>query len=484
MLSFPLLLAVLASPSAHADEPVRVATWNIQSVGAPGSAEYLAALDVLTRIGADVVAINEVENSLDAANLESLAADAGYAYTAVSPSGPMGAIRNAVISDLPITATATRSSAELSGDPSANDITRYFLEATVDVTGAGDELTVISGHHKSGWGDNNEFRRVVESMRLAQILSTYDPTVDAVVALGDINEEIDDPWLSPTSFSSVPTGMPRTWSLGSDLAATLAVSGLDNDPFLPLLADTIVVDALQVDGSDATRPTSGRRLDYLWVTDVIDAGGVDAEVFDCADEALGGGLPKYGTALGSSVCADASDHLPVFADIVVPTAPTTTTSGAGLLELTEVMANPLNERTGEYVELYNAGSMTVDLADYVIDDGDSVDRIAAYSLGGSTMLAPGGYALILDPGYADDYVLPADALLLTTGGAAICNGLAVSDTIAIYEADGATLVDSWDTPFNPGNGISAERTATGWEAHACTGSTETASPGAAYCGAL
>ena len=89
---------------------------------------------------------------------------------------------------------------------------------------------------------------------------------------------------------------------------------------------------------------------------------------------------------------------------------------------------------------------------------------------------------MIDPGFAGDYTIPAGTVLLTTTGSAICNGLAVSDPISLYESDGLTLVDAWTTPFDPGNGVSAERTAAGWEPHRC-GDGGTHSFGEAYCGA-
>ena len=82
--------------------PVRVATWNIETVGAPGSTEYEAALNVLNRIDADIVAVNEVASSADSANLSALAADAGYASVVVPSSNPFGADRNAILTDLPV----------------------------------------------------------------------------------------------------------------------------------------------------------------------------------------------------------------------------------------------------------------------------------------------------------------------------------------------------------------------------------------------
>jgi exonuclease III len=51
---------MLMAGLAGADQTVRVLTWNLETVGAKGSGEYNAALDVLQRIGADVVAMQEI----------------------------------------------------------------------------------------------------------------------------------------------------------------------------------------------------------------------------------------------------------------------------------------------------------------------------------------------------------------------------------------------------------------------------------------
>ena len=54
-------------------------------------------------------------------------------------------------------------SADLSGDRSANDISRLFMEVTVDVPGDAVDLTVVASHWKSGTGNDDDFRRVVEA---------------------------------------------------------------------------------------------------------------------------------------------------------------------------------------------------------------------------------------------------------------------------------------------------------------------------------
>ncbi len=130
----------------------------------------------------------------------------------------------------------------------------------------------------------------------------------------------------------------------------------------------------------------------------------------------------------------------------------------GTLLISEVMANAEDEDTGEFVELYNAGSDTVDLAGLILFDGDADDTIAAYD-GGTTELAPGEYALVLDAEYAGEYSIDSAAVLVSTEDTTLGNAIAVNDELLLYEADGTHLVDAYLWPSNPGNGISSERVA-------------------------
>ncbi len=132
--------------------------------------------------------------------------------------------------------------------------------------------------------------------------------------LGDVNEELEDVPGFPTRFTSLPAGLPSSWWLGSDLYDELVTEGLDNDPFAPLLALVSSVDAFQLDGDDATRATSTRRIDHVFVSPAA-AAGAAGQVYDSRDEGLAGGLPLSGAALASSTSEDASDHLVVFADL-------------------------------------------------------------------------------------------------------------------------------------------------------------------------
>lgn len=311
-------LFALAPAPALADVPIRVAAWNVESVSQPGGAEYDATVAVLGRIDADVVLINEVNGSADADAFAVLAVDTGYGHVVLGPGGPFGSLANAVMSRLPLTSSTVHTSADLSADAGADDITRHLIEAVVDVPG-GVPLTVIALHAKSGTANSDEFRRVVEMTRAAQALAGQ-AAHGAYLVGGDINEELDSVPRSPLFFEALPTGLPTSFSLGADLAAQMASGGLYNDPFAPLTAvdgpAMSVLPALQPDGDDGTRPASGRRLDYLFASSVL-AGTAQTEVYDCADEGLGG-LPKAGAPLPAATCAAAADHLPVLADVSVP----------------------------------------------------------------------------------------------------------------------------------------------------------------------
>ena len=171
--------------------------------------------------------------------------------------------------------------------------------------------------------------------------------------------------------------------------------------------------------------------------------------------------------------------------------PEVTVSATGVV-ISEVMANPLSEGTGEYVELYNSGPVGVDVAGWWLDDGDALDQLEAFVPGGSTIIPAGGFAVVLDRDYAGDYTLPAGVVRLTVSDKTLGNGLTTSDPVALFEADGATQVSSFCFPFNPGNGRSVEKVTLtgpdaqdGWQASTCAKTlgdlNDDASPGERNC---
>jgi len=152
------------------------------------------------------------------------------------------------------------------------------------------------------------------------------------------------------------------------------------------------------------------------------------------------------------------------------------------LVITEVMANPVDEDTGEFVELYNRGAAAVELAGLLLSDGDTEEPLEAFA-GGSTTLQPGAWAVVLDREYAGEYDLPGAAVLMTTDDTSVGSGLATNDPLTLRSPDGAQPIATFAFPFNPGNGLSAERIdinaadlAHNWATSPCG-----ASPGAANC---
>jgi len=386
---------------------VRVATWNIERVGVPGSDEFEAAVDVLARLDADVVVLNEIAGITEAAYADDLAAAAGFTEAFGADLTPLsGYQRNAILSRLPVVATDSYDSVDLSGDPEAHDMSRIILRMTV-MSASGDELTVLAGHWKSGVNNRNELRRIITSIRTSQAILDLDAERDSIVIMGDMNAEQDLVEV-PASFSELPSGMPASWVLGSDLQETLA-AGLDNDPFAPLEeAGLRTLDLVQRDGDDATREGSGKRLDYIWTSLGVHDQPWAGMVFDCAEEDLVSPIELAGEAVSADACTIASDHLPVVADVVIGEeyALDIDSLQAGDLVLSELLPDPsqCSDNYGEWVELYNASPYTVRLEG--LDLVDASGRSGTLS-GGS--IAAGEHAVV-GRSDAERYCGTADAV--------------------------------------------------------------------------
>lgn len=353
------IATTIAGSATYGQTPLRVATWNVESVGEMGELEYTAALAVLGRINADVIGINEINGAGEVQDMEDLADDAGYPYVFIASSNAFGPDRNAILSKFPFVETVENTSESLSGDIGAFDISRIIIEATVDVPNNSNDLTIVINHWKSGTSNGDEFRRVVDSFRTAQAVADLDTNTDAYILMGDVNEELDNVPQFPSVITSVPGGFPGSYILGSDVSAMLPTPGLDNDPFHFMQADagTTAADALQLDGLDGTRPSSNRRLDYLMMSQALINEGYQAEVYDSQDEGLGGGLTKYGAPLAASTSEDASDHFMVFADINIPAA----TANAWI---NEIHYDNDSTDVNEGVEI--AGEAGIDLTDWKV----------------------------------------------------------------------------------------------------------------------
>lgn len=309
--------------------PVRVASWNVQELGSSESRGFEALSTVLKRLDADVVLLNEIESS-ESAELEVLASGLGYdaAWLDVQPFGTLG---NAVLYRLDVVDRAETdgfgtgeayddfflSGAELAGED-ALDLTREHVAAVFEVPGTAATLGVVGVHFKSGFDDDDEFRRTVDAQRAAQAAQVVSELADVVLVMGDINEEEDEAETSnePSTWTQLPGGLPSSYDLGSDLAGRLG-DGIPHDAYGPLEdAGFAPIDLAQRDGELGTRPSSGRRIDRLFADVASRGSGLRGEVYETRlDTPDMPGLADGDAEPEPTDVTRASDHLPLLVEL-------------------------------------------------------------------------------------------------------------------------------------------------------------------------
>ncbi len=154
--------------------------------------------------------------------------------------------------------------------------------------------------------------------------------------------------------------------------------------------------------------------------------------------------------------------------------------------INEVMANPRGREStsgdkNEFIEIYNPDSISVNLTQFMISDGDEIDSIVPFSDSSILNLYPGVlinqnsipprcYGIIIDREYLDSsdvsqpYNFPDGLIIFTTGDNDIGNGLSNNDPLYLISF-GWDTVDTYGTPSNPidsvpispPDGISVER---------------------------
>ncbi|MBW1809386.1 MAG: lamin tail domain-containing protein [Deltaproteobacteria bacterium] len=281
------------------------------------------------------------------------------------------------------------------------------------------------------------------------VIAAFPGQSNTVIPAGGYGLILDPEYLGSYSIPGAAVWLaPENTTLGNGLTTT--------DPITLLASDGVTVIS---SCSFPANPGNGISLERLG-----DSGDIASN--------WGASTCASGSSPGGPNCAGSDpDPDPVDADLVI----------------SEVMANPLDEYKGEFVEIVNTGSTAIDLAGYVLTDGDANDTIEGY-LGGSTVLAAGAIGVVLDQSYVDlaePYTIPAEAVLLTTDDATIGSGLSTDDPITLLAADGSTVLSTYSNPFNPGDGFSAERvdlaaadTPDNWVVSPCASGS---SPGAVNC---
>ncbi|MGA0846526.1 MAG: endonuclease/exonuclease/phosphatase family protein, partial [Luteolibacter sp.] len=324
---FPLMAVALITHIASASQ-LRVATFNIgatfgdtyfiYSLGDPGTADHETVRQVLDRIDADVVALQEI-HSVDLQgspdDLDQLASSLGYDFVSVPPvTGVFDtSLRVVFLSRFPIL-----QSTSIASPDGAKEITRRHAAIRVDVPGTDQDPWLISPHMKAGTTSADRFRRAIEMRRLVDFIEG-DVTLDDApwVVLGDFN-----PSAISSVFDEAPSGLPSTYLMGTDLSFPIRYHVNPIDYFS---SPVFRLDPRQLNGSAATYQSSGEGpiLDLILVSQGIAAFDYGAEVYNSAiDFDNLSGLQKRGSPLDSAVSATASDHYAVFADLLLPSIST------------------------------------------------------------------------------------------------------------------------------------------------------------------
>ena len=302
---------------------LRVATFNIETnrndqgwpnfaLGDPGGVDFDSVAAILGRIDADVVALQEVHTSdlntnpgETASEVEQLAALLGLPYIyAGSNSGNFDtSLRVVFLSRYPFL-----SAESILSPVGAKEIARHCPAVVVDVPGTDADPLMISAHLKSGTGTDDRFRRVIEMRRLTEYLdaSGLQPS-DNFIILGDFN-----PSGVNRSFETLPSGLPSSYALGSDVILPVHYSTNMLSYFTGLLPTQL--DPRQLDGDDGTYEF-GQTLDLLLVSPGLAGRPYATEIYNSVlDVSNTEGLVKSGSPLDAPTSAEASDHYAVFAD--------------------------------------------------------------------------------------------------------------------------------------------------------------------------
>jgi endonuclease/exonuclease/phosphatase family metal-dependent hydrolase len=268
--SLATLAALLFAAAAVAD-PLRVVAYNIESYGNAGSAEYEAVVRIIQTLDADIVLLQEASNDNGRLAFQSAFA-AQYPYRALSAADGAGN-RQQTFSRWPL-----MNPAQLFGGGFQRSTIR--VDVDVDPLNPGGELRVYNVHWKSGTTASDANLRLLMAQEIRDdILAAraVDPQIRIIVA-GDFNEVPGDPAVR------VLTDPPVSLRL--------------NDEFDPN------------NGSRLTRPSSGRNIDHILISDSLNAVYDAGWTFNTMTY-----VPAPPPPAMVFDSANASDHIAIYADM-------------------------------------------------------------------------------------------------------------------------------------------------------------------------
>ena len=335
------LLFVICS-SSHGVS-LRVATFNVElGLGSPGSTSFENSAAVLQRIGADVVAMQELIT--DSSNLSTMGARLGRPHSAYLSSTSMGV---GLLSKYPLSSPVWIF---------RGGMTRPILLVQVDVPGALRDPWIAVVHLKccNTATGGEQYTRAEELYYLRKEITQRVAPEDPVMIMGDFNLVAPN----DVTYATGPEGV-------SPFPAPASADGY----FVPQGIFKMDARHAGTGGETWTWRSNGlfpsAPLDHIMINAVVRARGTAVEIYNAEKDAIGiTGLPKQGSPLAASL-AFVSDHLPVFADIDLedgnPSPAKLSVNAASGLAAEAPPGGSFSPATGTYV-LSNTGSQTLEWA--------------------------------------------------------------------------------------------------------------------------
>ncbi len=296
--------------------------------------------------------------------------------------------------------------------------TRDVVEWVMEHNESGVQFNIYGLHLKASSGDSNAQQRLAETTILRNYLNDlpagshfmvagdfniynseavdddspyyHEPAFDMLTGVGsNINGQLFDPidrigeWHNNSSYADVHTQSPRTTSFGGG-----ANGGMDDRFDWIFVSEAVLNETYEINYVENTYWAVGNDGNHF--NQAINNGN-NTSVNDAMADAL----------------HDASDHLPVIATFSFPGGDPSTYN----IVITEIMVNPaaVSDSYGEWFEIYNNDTISIDLAGWrIADSEDDLHEIQTVSI--ELYINPGDYLVLgrnvdntVNGGYTADY---------------------------------------------------------------------------------
>ena len=296
--------------------------------------------------------------------------------------------------------------------------TRDVVEWVMEHNESGVQFNIYGLHLKASSGDSNAQQRLAETTILRNYLNDlpagshfmvagdfniynseavdddspyyHEPAFDMLTGVGsNINGQLFDPidrigeWHNNSSYADVHTQSPRTTSFGGG-----ANGGMDDRFDWIFVSEAVLNETYEINYVENTYWAVGNDGNHF--NQAINNGN-NTSVNDAMADAL----------------HDASDHLPVIATFSFPGGDPSPYN----IVVTEVMVNPsaVSDTYGEWFEIYNNDTISIDLAGWrIADSEDDLHEIQTVSI--EFYINPGDYLVLgrnvdntVNGGYTADY---------------------------------------------------------------------------------